>query len=128
MLTKVRGLTGAVDAGGFQHFGGDALAELLHQEDTEWPADNGEDDGPDGVVEVQGTHLPQQGNQNDLLGQSHSAHDQGEQQLTAHKALLGQCITGHGGGDAGQDHGDNSHEHGVDHPADGGRSGGPTEK
>ena len=34
------------------------------------------------------------------------------------------AITGHGGGDAGQDHGDNSHEHGVDHPAQGSRSGG----
>ena len=45
---KGLGFTCTVNAGGLQHFCGDALAELFHQEHTEWPADNGEDDGPDG--------------------------------------------------------------------------------
>ena len=111
-----------VDAGRFQHFGGDALTELFHQKDTERPADDGEDDGPDGVVQVQGAHLPQKGNQNDLLGQRHGADDEGKQHLAADEALLGQSIARHGGGDAGQDHGGDSHEHGVDHPAQRSRS------
>ena len=98
-LDKGACLAGTVDAGSFQHFGGDALTELLHQEHAERPAHDGEDDRPDGVVQVQAAHFAQQGDQDDLLGQSHCTHDEGEQQLAAHKALLGQRITGHGGGD-----------------------------
>ena len=115
-------LAGTVDAGSFQHFGGDALTELLHQEHAERPAHDGEDDRPDGVVQVQCAHLAQQGDQDDLLGQGHGTDNEGEQQLAAHKALFGQRITGHGGGQAGKDHGHDCHEHGVDHPADGGGS------
>ena len=123
-LDKGACLAGTVDAGSFQHFGGDALTELLHQEHAKGPAHDGEDDGPDGVVQIQRAHFAQQGNQDDLLGQSHCTHDEGEQQLAAHKALFCQCIAGHGGGDAGEDHGHDGHEHGVDHPADGSGSGG----
>ena len=115
-------LAGTVNAGSFQHFGGDALTELLHQEHAERPTHDGENDRPDGVVQVQCAHLAQQGDQDDLLGQCHSADDEGEQQLAAHKALFCQRITGHGGGQAGKDHGHDCHEHGVDHPADGGGS------
>ena len=113
-----------VDTGCFDHLGGDALTELLHQEDAERPADDGENDRPDGVVQVERRHLTQQGNQNDLLGQSHCADDKGEQQLAADETLLCQSVTCHCRSDAGQNHGHNGHEDGVHHPADRRRNGG----
>ena len=112
-------LAGSVDAGRLQHFGGDALTELFHQEDAEGPAHDGENDGPDGVVELERAHLTQQRDEDDLLGQGHRADDEGEEQFTADEALFGQRITCHCCGDAGEDHGHDSHEHRVDHPAQG---------
>ena len=45
-------LSRAVDAGGLQHFIGNALGKLLHQEHAEGPAHGGQDDGPEGVMEL----------------------------------------------------------------------------
>ena len=114
---KGLGLARAVDAGGLQHLAGDALTELLHQEYAERPADDGEDDRPDRVVELQAAHLAQQGDQDDLLRQRHGADDQGKEDAAAHKALFCQRIACHGGGDAGQDHRGNGHKDRVDEPA-----------
>ena len=67
---------------------------------------------------MQGVHLTNQGDKNDLLGQSHCADDQSEDESLAPEALLGQNVTGHGCGKAGDEHGCHRHEHGVDEPAE----------
>ena len=117
-------LAGAVNAAGFRHFGGDAFCKLLQQEHAEGPAHDGEDNRPDGVVQVQGGHFTQQRDEDNLLGQRHGADNQGEDKGSAVEALLCQRVASHGGGQAGQQHGHHSHEHGVQQPADGSGTGG----
>src|SRR5699024_3135036 len=113
-------LAGAVDAGGLQHLGGDGLGELLHQKDAEGPAHGGQDDGEQVVVQAQGAHLLQQGDDDDLLGQGHGAHQQAEQDRLPPKALFGQGVAGQRRGDAGQGHGGHGDDDGVEQPLDGG--------
>ena len=73
----------------------------MNQEHAEGPAHSGEDYGPDVVIQPQHGDLPDQGDQNDLLGQGHSAHNQSEQDSPAPEPLFCQGIAGHRGGDTG---------------------------
>ena len=81
-------LAGTVDTGRFQHLGGDALTELLHQKTPKGQPTMGKNDGPDGIVKVQCAHPTQQRDEDDLLGQGHCADDEGEEQPAADEALL----------------------------------------
>ena len=117
-------LARAVDPRGLQYLAGDALGKLLDEEHAERPADDRVNNRAERIVELERGHLADERYKDDLLRQGHRADDERENEPASDEALLGQRITGHGGGDAGEDHGHDGHEHGVDHPADGSGSGG----
>ena len=108
----------AVNSGSLQNLSRNALGKLLDQENAEGPADDWENDCGERVVELQGAHLTDQRDQDNLFGQCHGTDDQGEDEISAHETLFRQRIARKCGSDAGEKHGSHRHPDGVDHPAD----------
>ena len=65
---------------------------------------------------MQQLHLLSQRDNNDLLGQSHGADDNGEQDGPAVEPLLTQGIAGQSSSNTGQEHGHGRDEHNIKQP------------
>ena len=105
----------AVDAGGFEHFEGDAGEHgLAEEEDEESGADGGEDEAGEGVEQAEAEDELIGGGDEHGAGDNEGGEDDAGEDFAAFEMEHGEGIAAHRGDEGGEDAGGAREEEGVD--------------